>query len=515
MIPKILHFTWKSEQLPRQMQAYYDAWRRLHPDWEIRLWTDETMRAFVAETYPAAIATYDAYPKMIQRADSFRYLVLGALGGVYADLDVEPFQSINGLLNYECFLGIEPLEHIFPDRHHQGVPFLLTNAFMGSVPGHRLWQDIIARMPDLVGLETFYSTGPSMVTAAVLRLDRKDRPTFLAPMVWSPQLADGRRTRMDAEAVALLEPLGTVVPATAGSLVSHLWMTTWVPWHKRGNRFAPMLQVPTDVKWAWRRIVNPVLAKVVISDPLQLYTNQTFVPTDERPKVQVAVRLGKRDLSPALSEALAALDYPRDRLAFSVHISADANRGKVAATLEQSGLRAEIISGDFASSAARDNAILDGFAPDRDYLLLVDGDVTAIPIDAIQRMLGARLPVTAANVVDETGAPGDDQLFRYEKGAPFKVLYKDGGRDGVVRRSKGFRAYLGQQKAFALLPLDGVGESFVLISRAVVEASVRFAETPYKLHLGAEAFGIMARDRGFEVGGLTELDVVRQPPKRA
>jgi hypothetical protein len=39
---------------------------------------------------------------------------------------------------------------------------------------------------------------------------------------------------------------------------------------------------------------------------------------------------------------------------------------------------------------------------------------------------------------------------------------------------------------------------------------VRFAETPYKLHLGAEAFGIMARDKGFEVGGLTGLEVVRR-----
>ncbi|RYE38047.1 MAG: hypothetical protein EOP21_12880, partial [Hyphomicrobiales bacterium] len=132
MIPKILHFTWKSEQLPRQMQAYYDDWRRLHPGWEIRLWTDETMRSFVAETYPAFIPTYDAYPKMIQRADSFRYLVLGAMGGVYADLDVEPFKSIEGLLHLQCFLGIEPLEHIFPDRHHQGVPFLLTNT---TAPG--------------------------------------------------------------------------------------------------------------------------------------------------------------------------------------------------------------------------------------------------------------------------------------------------------------------------------------------------------------------------------------------
>ncbi|MBO9587390.1 glycosyltransferase family 32 protein [Devosia sp.] len=510
MIPKILHFTWKSEQLPRQMQAYYDAWRLLHPDWDIRLWTDETMRAFVAETYPTVIATYDAYPKMIQRADSFRYLVLGAMGGVYADLDVEPFQSIDGLLNYECFLGIEPLEHIFPDRHHQGVPFLLTNAFMGSVPGHKLWQGIIARMPDLVDQETFYSTGPSMVTASVLRLQKEDRPTLLSPMVWSPLLADGRKTRSDAEAIALLEPIGTVVPATSGSLVSHVWMTTWVPWHKRGNRFAPILQVPTAIKWAWRQMINPAVAKVVISDPLQLYTNQVIVATEERPQVQVAVRLGKRDLSTALAAALANLDYPRDRLTFAVHISADAHRGDVAAMLERSGLQAEIVGGDFASSAARDNAILDGFAADRDYLLLVDGAVTSIPADAIQRMLGAGLPVTTVNVVDETGAPGDDQLFRYEKAAPFKVLYKDGGRDGVVRRNKVFRTYLGHQKVFALLPLDGVGESFVLIARAVVDAGVRFAETPYKLHLGAEAFGIMARDKGFEAGGLTNLKVVRQ-----
>ncbi|WP_449395195.1 glycosyltransferase family 32 protein [Devosia riboflavina] len=510
MIPKILHFTWKSEQLPRQMQAYYDAWRRLHPGWDVRLWTDETMRAFVVETYPDFIATYDAYPKMIQRADSFRYLVLGALGGVYADLDVEPFQSIEGLLQHECFLGIEPLEHIFPDRHHQGVPFLLTNAFMGSVPGHQLWKDIVARMPSLVGLETFYATGPSMVTAAVLRLRKKDRPTLLSPMVWSPLLSDGRNTRSDAEAIALLEPVGTVVPATGGSLVSHVWMTTWVPWHKRATRLAPIVQVPTVIKWAWRRLVNPALANVVIADPVQLYINQAIVPPEDRPKVHIAVRLGDRSMSPALLRALMVLDYPPDRLTFAVHVSTSADVEGLVATLAGSGLRADVVRGEFASPAARDNAILDHLRSDAAYVLLVDGDVSVIPSQAIQRMLGAELPVTSANVVDATGAPADDQLFRYEKGAPFKVLYKDGGRDGAVRRGKGFRTYLGYQKAFALLPLDGAGESFVLIARPVIDAGVRFAETPYKLHLGAEAFGIMARDKGFEVGGLTELEVVRQ-----
>lgn len=510
MIPKILHFTWKSEQLPRQMQAYYDAWCRLHPDWEIRLWTDETMRVFVEETYPAFLATYDAYPKMIQRADSFRYLVLGAMGGVYADLDVEPFQAIDGLLNHECFLGIEPLEHIFPDRHHQGVPFLLTNAFMGSVPGHKLWQDIIARMPSLVDQETFYSTGPSMVTASVLRLNKSDRPTLLSPMVWSPLLANGRRTHSDAEAIALLSPIGAIVPATNGSLVSHVWLTTWVPWHKRGNRFAAILQVPTAIKWAWRRLVNPTLAKVVISDPRQLYTDQTIVPAEIRPSVHVAVRLEDRAIPQGLIDALTLLDYPRDRLTFTFHVSRAASGEELAETLAGSGLRAEVVRGDFASPAARDNAILEGL--NSEYVLLVDGGVIAFPPDAIQRLLSAGRPVAAANVIDEAGVPGDDQLFRYEKGAPFKVLYKDGGRDGAVRRDKGFRTYLGHQRVFALLPLDGVGDSFVLIGRAVIDAGVRFAETPYKLHLGAEAFALMARDKGFEAGGLTGLEVIRQRP---
>lgn len=512
MIPKILHFTWKSQDLPRQMQAYYDAWRRLHPDWDVRLWTDESMRDFVAATYPDFQDTYDAYPKMIQRADAFRYLVLGALGGVYADLDVEPYQAIDGLLEHECFVGIEPLEHIFPDRHHQGVPFLLTNAFMGSVAGHRLWREIIARLPSLSDQETFYSTGPSMVTSSVLRLPRNERPTLLSPNVWSPLLADGRKTQTDAEATAMLEPVGTVIPATGGTLVSHVWMTTWVPWHKRGNRFLPLIQLPTTAKWAWRRLRHPALAGVVIPDPLYFYTDQNVAPTSDRPHVQVAVRVGKTGLTSELAQALAALDYPRDRLTVTIHGPVGLNRDAIDAVLAAAGIEASIGEHPECTNATRDNAMLDDLVPRAEHVLLVDGSVRSIPADAIQRMLGTGRPVVAANVVDEAGRPADSQLFRYEKGAPFKVLYKDGGRTGRVRRDPGFRTYLTDQKTFELLPLDGVGECFVLIARPVVEAGVRFGETPYKLHLGAEAFGIMARDRGHEVCGLTDLQVVRAVP---
>lgn len=502
MIPKRLHFTWKTTALPRPMQAYYDAWRRLHPGWDVRLWTDDSMRAFVAEAYPDFLPVYDSYPKMIQRADAFRYLVLGRLGGIYADLDVEPLQPVDDLLQYAAFLGIEPLEHIFPDRHHQGVPFLLTNAFMGSVPEHRLWRDIVALLPELVRQETFYSTGPSMVTAAVLRMDREDRPTLLAPETWSPLRSNGLRTHRNDEAIALLEPVGTIAEERA-TLVSHKWMTTWVPWHKRANRFAGVLQLPTQAKWALRQARHRRLAQTTIPDPRQLYTDQNFKASRLHPTIEVAVLLGGRALRPGLAEALAGLDYPREKMRV---VFCGAPEG-----------RAAVDGAGYASVEFRDapsswnemaNLVLASMNGGSGHLLLVDGSVRAIPRDALQTMLGAGRPVVAANVLDASGEPADDRLFRYYHGAPFKVLYEDGGRDGRARRDPQFRTTLEAQKAFRVLPVDGVGQSFVLIARPVVKAGVRFSDAPYKLHVGAEAFAIMARDKGFEACGLPDLRVI-------
>ena len=485
MIPPILHFTWKTTDLPREMAAYYGKWQKLHPGWDIRLWTDDSMREFVAEAYPDFLAIYDSYPKMIQRADAFRYLVLGKMGGIYADLDVEPFAAMTPLLEHDAFLGIEPLEHIFPDRLHQGVPFLLTNAFMGSVPVHPLWQAVIAALPRLVGQETFYATGPSMITAMVLRLPAAQRPVLLLPEIWSPLLSNGRRTRSDAKARNLLAAVGTVLDAAAvGPLVSHKWMTTWVPWHMRANRLVEVLQVPTVIKWWWRARRHRALADMVIADPLAPYLDQAPAPLEDFPRVHVAVRLGPGEIDPALAQALAGLDYPAEKLTMSQHAG--------------------------VAGAAGLNGKLAARPEDAEFVLLVDGRVRAVPPDAVSRMLEARRPVVAASCVDAAGNNADAGLFRYRHGGSFKVLYKDGGAEGALRRDPAHRVYLTEQKVFSVLPLDGVGESFVLIHRDVLAAGVGFAEMPYKLHMGSEALGIMARDHGFEAAGLPQLEVVRQ-----
>ncbi|WP_193335025.1 glycosyltransferase family 32 protein [Devosia beringensis] len=484
MMPHLLHFTWKTTELPREMADYYGKWQKLHPGWEIRLWTDESMRAFVAEAYPEFLAIYDSYPKMIQRADAFRYLVLGRLGGIYADLDVEPFAAMTPLLEHDAFLGIEPLEHIFPDRIHQGVPFLLTNAFMGSVPGHPLWQAVIAALPKLVGQETFYATGPSMITAMVLRLPPAQRPVLLLPEVWSPLLSNGKRTRSDAAARDMLSAVGQVLDAGAvGRLVSHKWMTTWVPWHMRANQWVEVLQVPTVIKWWLRARRHPQLAGMVIPDPITPYLDQAPEPLSAHPRVHVAVRLGLGELDEQLAQALARLDYPAEQLSVAYHAD--------------------------EAGAAGLNAMLAARPDDAEFVLVLDGRVRDLPSDALIRMLEARRPVVAASCVDAEGHNADDGLFRYRHGGSFKVLYKDGGATGTLRGDPAHRVYLTEQKVFSLLPLDGVGESFVLIHRDVLAAGVGFAETPYKLHSGGEGLGIMARDAGFEVAGLPQLEVVR------
>ncbi|WP_052726176.1 glycosyltransferase family 32 protein [Devosia epidermidihirudinis] len=503
MIPRLLHFTWKTQDLQGEMRDYFVKWQQLHPGWDIRLWTDDSMRAFVADSHPDFLATYDSYPKMIQRADAFRYLVLDTLGGIYADLDVEPLKSVEPLLKHTAFIGVEPLEHITEDGKHQGVPYLITNAFMGSVPNHILWRQIIAEMPGLADQEVFHSTGPYMVTAMTLRLAKADRPVLLLPEVWSPLLSSGLPGKSDAALAPMLSEVGDVISAGSGALVSHKWFTTWVPWHKRANRWKWVFQIPTLVKWWARRQINRDLANVKIFDPLFAYVDQEPKLIKKFPTIHVAVRVGQAGIAPGLVAALKSGDYPADRLSFSLHA------GSALSIAEDEFAGVDVWRADYPNPAARDNAILSAYSQKADLILLVDAALSDIPRDALHRLVSSGRPVVSANFLDENGNNADPSLFRYEKGAPFKILYKDGGSSGVVSRNPVYRIYLRDQRVFTVLPLDGVGESFVLIRREVVDAGVRFAETPYKLHLGAEAFGIMARDKGFEVAGLPGVVVRR------
>ncbi len=177
MIPRIIHQMWNTPEVPPEFRVWIASWRRLHPEWDYRLWTDETCRQFVIEHFPDFLPTYDAYSYSIQRIDSVRYLILLVHGGVYIDLDFECFRSMDDLLESRtCVLSTEHPQHAVD--HHKA--YIISNAWMACVPQHPFMQAVLQ---DLMTareinpnreLDILNSTGPFMMSRVYRRYTGDD-----------------------------------------------------------------------------------------------------------------------------------------------------------------------------------------------------------------------------------------------------------------------------------------------------------------------------------------------------
>lgn len=93
MIPRIIHQTWKTDDVPARFRAYCATWRDRNPGWDCSLWTDRDLLEFVANHYPAHLDTFCGYKNGVQRADAARYMLLHHFGGFYMDIDTECQQT--------------------------------------------------------------------------------------------------------------------------------------------------------------------------------------------------------------------------------------------------------------------------------------------------------------------------------------------------------------------------------------------------------------------------------------
>lgn len=88
-IPKIIHQTFYSRDLPATLQANVENVKRLNPDWEYRFYDDDDIAAFIQSNYPPLVWRYFQRidPRYgAARADFFRYLLMYKVGGVYLDI---------------------------------------------------------------------------------------------------------------------------------------------------------------------------------------------------------------------------------------------------------------------------------------------------------------------------------------------------------------------------------------------------------------------------------------------
>ena len=163
-IPKIVHLTWKTRQIPLEWKQTALSWKKTNPDWRLKLWTDEDNRNYIENKYPEFLNIYDSYPHNIQRADAIRYFLLKDFGGIYCDLDIEILGSLNPYFDNaegDVFLV-----------QSGNVP-VYTNSFMAGKPGAPFWNEVIERLkkPQLPWFAVskhfvvMYSTGPLMVNS--------------------------------------------------------------------------------------------------------------------------------------------------------------------------------------------------------------------------------------------------------------------------------------------------------------------------------------------------------------
>lgn len=248
-IPRIIHQTWKTREIPEEWKAYQQTWKNHHPGWTYMFWTDEDYLPFVETHFPELLQTFADYSYQIQRVDAIRYLILFNYGGVYADMDFECLRPVDALLANRAFaIAKEPSVH----AEWRGVETLLCNAFMASIPMHPFLGSIIAELKRTNPKITFHSevlstTGPEMV-ARVANASRLDERCMLDSRTVYPFASNSRE--MEALRNRTGDALIKQKAIECGAYAIHYWANTWVrnlagplanpdPFKVEGYRFFP------------------------------------------------------------------------------------------------------------------------------------------------------------------------------------------------------------------------------------------------------------------------------------
>ena len=123
-IPNIIHQIWLGSKVPKRYEDLIESWKKYHPDWEYKLWTDKEVSNFDMVNRKI----FNKVKDYAEKANILRYEILYQFGGLYVDTDfqcLKPFDVFND--NYDFYCGIAPLDCDV---------LCINNALIGSVPGH-------------------------------------------------------------------------------------------------------------------------------------------------------------------------------------------------------------------------------------------------------------------------------------------------------------------------------------------------------------------------------------------
>jgi mannosyltransferase OCH1-like enzyme len=127
LIPKVMHHVWiGGKDIPPLYEHYLNECKKLHPNWEFKIWGDEEVSKLGMEYKDL----YDKMQNLPGKADILRYEILHRFGGVYRDMDVKCLRPIDELNHKYDFYA--PLE--YPAKSWK-MP-TINNGIIASKAGH-------------------------------------------------------------------------------------------------------------------------------------------------------------------------------------------------------------------------------------------------------------------------------------------------------------------------------------------------------------------------------------------
>jgi hypothetical protein len=529
MIPRAIHQLWKTEVVPDHVAGYVETWRRFHPGWDYRLWTDADLANLVESRFSEYRDLYHGYRLPIMRADLGRYLVLKAFGGLYADLDAEAAGPFDSLLHSDVpIFADEPPSHARLEFvRRRGFGRIVSNAVIASPPDHAFWDFFL----DLMGRcrtasDVLDATGPFVLTAAIEQFRGGDPPRVLPAATFSPFDKDGvavERTSADVE-----------------TLARHHWIGSWYKTAPPVASPSPSSSIPGRIRARLARLRHGAQARLARQLPSP---EQRFRRTIDRDILNASTPGGTQTLIAvpvlnaaatldALFASILRLQHPRNELsvAFLVGGSKDDSLAKVRAFQTRHG-------GDFrrvtvmtearrsttydirwapgvqrqrrANIARARNFLLRKTLQDEHWVLWIDADIVDFPADVLGRLRATGARIAHPNAVRRFGGLSMDLNAWVTERRPDDSMLAAWLHDGLYQPPVGYqRLYLSDLHYRDEVLLDSVGGTMLLVDAALHRAGLRFPHRPYRHLIETEAFAAAAGDLGIAVVGLPNLEIL-------
>ena len=121
-IPRIIHQTYSSFDLPPVLASNVESLKANNPSWEHRFYDNSSIESYILEYYGRAMLNY--YNRIdrtygVARADLFRYLVVYRDGGIYLDIKSRFDRPINDVLHEDDVYVLSQWRN-GPDELHEG-----------------------------------------------------------------------------------------------------------------------------------------------------------------------------------------------------------------------------------------------------------------------------------------------------------------------------------------------------------------------------------------------------------